>query len=353
MVVLTALLVVALIIISSLTAPSVNAPSNPLTPAPIFTVPPVTGTPIGTPGSHTPTLNVTQLPTARPHVSSTKATGKVHDIALSTRSMFRDISAGPGPRSTATRRRFATYFGGSGNAYHGRSLCVRDRWTGLVTRIGNADPYVHPVWSAGQRSLLFVRLRHGAKYPGARWLLLRYDRVSQHIRLLTVARGLALTPLGWRHARPLYLLAHANSTDSSLYTIAGGRSRFVSMMVPQAVDGSSLAPYGRFIAFMTPADCSDCALAIFDMSKDASWFGPTGIPSQEDIAWTPDGRAAVTLAGGVITKVDASSRQITQFSAPHSLPHVWADRMIASTTARGLRLIDTVTGRVYEAGKKG
>ena len=192
-----------------------------------------------------------------------------------------------------------------------------------------------------------MRVRPVSAFPGARWSLLVYDMRSRRSRVLADATGMDLSPLGWLDGAPLYSLAR--ETETSIYRVVGGRSHFISIMSTQPVTGPVLSPGGRFIAFVTPADCYWCSLYLFDVRALDSWYGPNGIPSKYSIAWTADGDAVVTMIGKNLAAIDAGSHHVRLYRRPSALPMVWNDPMIAEIDSDSIHLVDVITGRSFVA----
>jgi hypothetical protein len=222
---------------------------------------------------------------------------------------------------------------------------VRDRVNGRAVLVGRADPLVRPVWSADQRELLYVRVRQVQAFPGARWSLVEYDRLARRSRVLAAANAMTLSPLGWAQGKVLY--AVGRETATSVYRVVGGRSVYVAFLFTQALTEPSLSPGGRFVAYVTPTDCTWCTLSLFDMETLVSWFGPVGVPSKYTVAWTRDGGAVVTIVGKRVAAIDARTHAIRWFRRPSSLPAVWGDPMRAVVGRGSVRLIDEVTGRMW------
>jgi hypothetical protein len=158
---------------------------------------------------------------------------------------------------------------------------------------------------------------------------------------------MGLWPLGWRRSQILY--AVSNGSDSSIYAWSGGRSHFLSILIPQVVSAPSLSPGGNWIAFVTPADCAYCTLSIFDLNALTTWFGPAGAPSEYDVAWTANGQTLVTLLNGRPATIDLSSHHMRSFTLPVGLPSIWRHEMRATLDGGTLHLTDETSGRVFTA----
>lgn len=348
---LVALLVVVILAVSSLTAPTAKAPS------PTVSVP----TPPPTPGPNaTPHLNPTRTPThgpaATPSATKKKGLSVGPDMAgrpLAETSPSRLYAPAVGaarqvpPNATLSNDgRLAAYFDGGGDAYSGK-LDLVDTSSGARTSVGNADPYVRPVWSQDNRYLLYVRVVQTRAFPDAHWSLLRLDTRSHRVDVVARANAMTLIPLGWSGRRLLYLVG--NSTDTSLFARTARRSEFVSIVMAQPLTTATLAPNGRYIALGAPTTCyALCTLDIFDVHRPATWIGPTGMPDEFTLAWTDDGETVVTILKGRLATIQADTHATHFYSIPASLPRSWRHPMRAAILSDGLRLTDTITGRTYQ-----
>lgn len=353
-VILVALLVGAMLVLSSLLAPKVQAPTVPTTPGPI--------TPITTPGrSLTPAA--TPRPSgpsrARPTVGPTSVRTGVKDIALvparvEAKQRPHEILRGlrlsrPGLKLEA---RFVAVFAGIGDAYQGRTLIVRDRLRpGAARVVGRADPFIQPVWSPGRRSLYFVRVRQVSGIPGAEWALWRWDRGSGALHPLTVARAMVMIPLGVTGGHFLYVLSRA--ADSVVNVIEAGKPKYMETLISQPVSSAFLAPNGSGIAFAAPSSCGYCTVDIYDLRNFWIWYGPTGAPSDLDIAWFADGTGLVTYRGGQLVTVTNEASVSGIYSVPKKLPRRWVTPLRAAVVGSTLRLTNLITGQVYLAYQVG
>jgi len=215
------------------------------------------------------------------------------------------------------------------------------------TRIGRADPYIRPIVSADGRAVLFVRVSQVSAYPGARWTLLSYDRPTQRTTVLVRMTGMGLTPLGWRGADVLFTVA--NSTDTTIYAVRAGHVRVMSMLVPQPVNGATLSPGGHDVAYVTPADCDYCTLAMLNLDRLTTWHGPSGLPNEDSIAWSADGGSLAAPIGAHLGIVDTTSHVVRLYREPPGLPLDWNHVMTVSTHGRAVTLRDSWNGRVYSA----
>jgi hypothetical protein len=343
-IILVIILFIVIEVVSSLTAPPAKAPVIPPSPArPIIPTPRVTphATPHSTPRA-TPQSTPRTAPhaTAKPTAKSTAAPGR--DVALGNATLAEFRSA----RTSGAR--WIARFSGPGDAYQGKALVISFGPEGTERVIGRADPYVRPVWSPDQRSLLFVRARQVRQAPGASWSLDLFNRTTGTTREIAAERSMGVWPLGWRGGAVLF--AVSNGSDTSLYERAQGKTRFLSILVPQVVSAPSLSPDARNVVFLTPADCSFCALSIFDLDALTTWFGPAGAPSEYDVAWTADGRDVAAVLSGKLALIDVSSHHTSLYALPAGLPAIWQHPMSARIVVGGLELVDQVTGRVYRAG---
>jgi hypothetical protein len=236
-------------------------------------------------------------------------------------------------------------FTGSGDAYRGQTLVISRGVNGPSITVARADPYVRPVWSPDQRKLLFVTVRAARAIPGAAWTLHHYNRMTHRIAALASEPAMGFWPLGWRGDSIIY--AVSNGSDTSLYAWSRGKIQFLSILVPQVVSAPSLSPDGARVAFLTPADCSYCALSIFELTTLTTWFGPAGVPSEYDVAWTADGRTIVTMLNGKIAAIDLTNHHVASYARPAGLPALWPHSMSAALSGNRIRLTDQTTGRVY------
>lgn len=335
-VVLLAILLAALLIVASLTAPAANAPAP---------TPPSTPVVPKTPGKSTGT--VTPRNTPRPTIAPTiNHGGTSKDVGLG-RAPLANVAP-----ATALRRVTAgsvAYFGRRGNAYRGSMLYVRTQRSRTPRVVGQADRFVRPVWSPDRRALLYVTVAATARFPGARWSLLRYDlNTGTSTRIVQVV-GMGLEPLGWRNGRVLYTLAHSSGTDTSVFAAAPAGSHFLSILTTQEVNSASLSPDSRWIAFFSPADCSYCTLSLFDLENFTTWYGPSGTPNAYDLAWNRQGTDVVVKLGSHLAAIDTATHDIRTFDVPAHLPMVWSSPLTALLSAHGLTLIDQASGRSFVA----
>lgn len=346
---LTAILVAILFVVSSLTAPTAKAPVLPPTPGPVRVTPPATA-PRATPAPTAPRATSRARST---HAHANPSVTPKRDVALGSPSIRHMAETRPlaalerraGRQETwAQQAAWRPVFSGHGDAYHGMTLYLRDS-AGDMVRIGSADPYVRPVWSATASELLYARVRAVPRFPGALWSLMAYDLASRTVRRLTAVRGMGLTPLGWVRGGALYALASA--TDTSLFSVRAGISRFVSILVPQPVNAPSLSPDGDHVAFLTPSDCTYCSLAVFDISALKTWFGPTGIPSADDVAWARSGHRLATILGRNVEAIDVVTHDVRLYSRSPRLPAVWHDPFSAAFSGESIILTDSESGRRY------
>lgn len=332
-IVLAAVIIAILLIVSSLTAPPAKAPTVPTTPT--------IGTLVPTPGTPLP------VPTAKATAKPRKTSGTKKDLvptgassvlgrALARRSTWpSNAAASPDGKLIAFVR--------PGSAYGHNPLVVTRASTGSQQVIGYGDPYVHPVWSADGTTLLYGRVAGTSHYPGAEWSLME-THLGGATRVLARQRGLDVIPLGWIRGRPAYLVATA--TDTALYTVSAGRSRYISKIITQAVTSAQLSPNGRFIAFAAPTNCGFCTLDVFDISSLKLAFGPSGAASERDFAWTRDSRYVVATAKRGLATVDPLTGAAHFAALPRGLPQVWAHSMRV-TVGRSVVVTDSVTGERY------
>jgi hypothetical protein len=213
-----------------------------------------------------------------------------------------------------------------------------------------ADPYVTPVWSADAGRLLYVSVAATRAQPGTRWTLHEYDLAAHRSTTLVGSTSMALFPLGWWKSQPLY--AVADGTDTSLYTFSAGRAHFVSILQTQIVTSAGLSPSGRYIAMAVPTDCYRCSLDIFDLVHLKLWNGPTGMSDETQFAWSRAPEAVVTALSGTLAVVNPASHVVERFPPAGALPAHWSDSMAATISGGRVMLVDTVTGRSYESGRR-
>lgn len=339
--ILTILLLAVILVVSSLTAPPAKAPVVPPTPGPTST-PATRGTP-GPAATPTHTKGLSLAPSGRRGWSTLLSeTGTdVFARAVSQASRPRSGDA-PSPDGHSI-----AYFIQTGDAY-ARNLLFVARAGSTGTRVvGFGDPLVRPVWSPDGRYLVYVRVAPTGTFPGAAWSLILLDVRSGGSTVLVRQNAMNLTPLGWSHARLLYLVA--NTTDTSLYAVERGRVSFVSLLMPQPVITAELSPNGLFVALGAPTNCAYCTLEIYDLSALSMNVGPTGMPSETSFAWTSDSRLLVTQIGNGLDVVDRSGRVATHFRLPSSRFGLWSHPTVATVASHAVRLIDTVTHRIYQS----
>lgn len=347
-IVLIALAVVAVLLVSSLTASTAKAPAA--TPVGIPTAPATPG-PIVTP-------TVATTPRARPSATGTQQRGlssrirpkRLHRPILERRPTMPMRSILRSSDSPAARAGswIASFRGISGSGPTA-TLVVRNTVKGTVRRVGLANPYVRPVWSPGGTELLYVSSTATATFPGVRWTVYRYDLASARAAPIARVEALHVTPLGWWRGAPL--LASANQAVTRLQRVVGGRVRHVAIMMPQILTSALLSPDGTRVAFVAPTNCiTTCTLDVFDLATLEVWVGPTGVANPTTFTWTTDGRALVSLLNGTLARTDVATKRTTAYRVPDGLPGRWADLMRARDTGAGIRLIDSVSGRVYASG---
>jgi hypothetical protein len=326
-IVLTALLLAALLVVSTLLAPSAKAPTQ------TVTIP----TPPLTPARPTVTTPKPTRPTATP-------VKKKKDVSLAP-PVLSDLR----PHSYLTPR--SAYFEGHGGAYGGITLRFRDRLVGASFVVGQADPFVRPVWSRDYGALLYVRVRSTSRYPGALWTLLRYSVSSHRSVVVAHANAMQLAPLGWAGGGDLYLVA--TSSDTSIYQSSRRGKSFISMLMPQPITSGVLSPDGKYLAFTAPGSCSYCTLDIFDLSARTTWNGPSGMTSEYQAAWSSDSHYLVTLSANRLAAIDVHSHEVSYFTKPSHLPSTWSSGVRAIVSPRSLTLLDGNTGRAYSAQSTG
>jgi hypothetical protein len=328
--VLIVLLFAAIELVSSLVASPAKAPTtvNPPT-APL------------TPGRAATATGTTATPGARP--TATKAKKKLAPHALlRAMSAGRTVVAPSGVRHGASLAWFGPVHGADATA----SLHI-SRGT-LDSVVGEGNPYVRPVWSANGSSLLYARATSTAVFPGARWSLVRYDLSSHRSVGLVHRTAIHLQPLGWAHGAVLF--AVGTQADTSISSVKNGRVTHLSVVMPQLLTSSLLAPEGNDISFVAPANCvRTCTIDLFDLASLKAWVGPTGVQSPSAFTWTRDGRDVVARMGRSIDVIDARSHAVTSYPLPPALPGTWTNPYAATVSATGLRLTDTVTGASYVA----
>jgi hypothetical protein len=324
-----------LLLVSSLTAAPAKAPTVPTTPTP-------STSPIPLPSSQSSAT----IPTPRPTTAATESPGKKKDVvrtgagsvisrALARTRIASNAVASPNRRFVAFVRR--------GSAYGRNPVVVMNVRTGASRVVGYGDPFVRPVWNAKGTALLFGRVSRTHVFPGARWTLVQAG-LKGGSRALASAGGLDLVPLGWISQHPAYLVATA--TDTAVYTVVNGRPHYISKIITQIVSFARLSPNHRLIAFDVPTNCGFCTIDVFNLDTLRLAFGPSGGPSEQDIAWTSDSRSVVTPTRGGLAVVDAATGAWRRVSSPTGLPHVWPHQM-AVTLSADLTLTDTVSGAVY------
>lgn len=336
-IILIAAILAILLLVSSLTAAPAKAPTVPPTPTP----------PVLTPStSPTPSVRASGTPSTRATPSSTKK-----DIALVGRPpglAMRMTSLPPSaPNAVAAPRdRRVAYIASPGDAYARSPLRIWNRTTGVTRTISYGDRFVRPVWSADGSRILFARVAQISAYPGALWTLLEADLRTGSVRVLDRQNGLNLLPLGWRDGRPMYLMSTA--TDSSVFSISGGKRVFVSIVMPQVITAASMTRDGKYIGFAAPADCFFCTYDTFNLDELHPLVGPSGGQNGGDIAWSRHSDTmAVPLKDRIgIVRADTVS-VITTYPRPDGLPPVWTHPMTFTRDKHTLTLTDTVTHHNY------
>lgn len=328
------LLIIVVTVVSSLTAPTVKAPTVPPTVGPISRTP---GTPPAPKPVPSGTAGANHKHVALGSIMLNEHTGSAVYGAVF-RNSFREVSPAMQPRGHVV-----AYFGREGTAYQHVPLLMR--YGAWAHRVGYGDRFVRPVWSPDGHHLLYVRVRARSGIPGAQWTLMRWDQRVNGSSAVATVTALALTPLGWRHGRPLYSVAQ--STATNVYTVDAGRSRLLGTVLAQPLVDMALSPNGRYLAFGAPDNCAHCTLDIFDLNRGVVWAGPTGMPSASALAWNRDGTLLVGDMGVRVSLINPTDHAIRYAPAPVRLPHRWPDIMRATLGDSGVSLRDTVTGQVY------
>lgn len=346
------LLLIVVSVVSSLTAPTAKAPTVPPTVGPINRTPTST-TPTthpSTPGARTPGTRTMPKPSP-----SATAKGKHKRIALAPLTLNEQsgesayaalpdrgtsiVSPAVSPHGTAV-----AYFTKAGGAYQHVPLVVRDRQDTL--HIGYGDRFIRPVWAPNGRYLLYLHVRETRGNPGARWTLMKWDRRVNRSQALTAANALDMLPLGWRHGHVIYMLGR--STASDVYTIAAGHTSYLATVLSQPLMNVSLSPDGNYLAFGAPANCGNCTLDLYDLTRSTFWGGPTGMPNGSTLAWT---RGGATLVGEVnrrLAVVTARDHTVRYVALPPGIPRYWSNLMRASVAnPNRIVLEDSVSGKVY------
>jgi hypothetical protein len=334
-IVLTALLIVAILIVSSLSAPSAKAPTAPLTPGPI--------TPIATAVKTTP--HAVPSPTHKKKTLGSLLVDRrgVQEMEHSPGdSMLRRASALNAGDVAVRSHEHVAWFTPPGYGSPRAVLHVQSLPHGRQLNLGAADSIVKPVWSAGGRYLLYVRLFRPQPSTGPRWTLLQFDaRTETSIRLVTVS-GYAMTPLGWWHAHPLFLIS--NSSDTSLFVVKAGRAHYVTVLAPQIITSAALSPTAPLIAFAAPTNCYNCTLEMFDLRTADAWSGPSGIANESLMAWSDDGRYVFTVVNGKIVQMPSSIGGRSKVGGTARLSRIWRHTMRVSIVRTGVRITDQITG---------
>lgn len=339
MVVLTALLVIAILVVSSLSAPSVKAPTTPPTPGPI--------TPISSPGTTAPINTPRALPSPT-HKKKTLGSTLTHRPAI--QALDRSPSASMLERAdqwnpvgiVVRSHDHVAWFAPAGYGSPSAVLHVRFLADGTQVTVGGADSLVKPVWSGGGRYLLYVAHLRSASPAGTRWTLSQYDAQKRTSTRLATLPGLAMTPLGWRREKPLFLVA--NSSDTSLFTLDAGQAHFLDVLAPQIITSAELSPDADGVAFLAPTNCYNCTLEFFDLRKRIAWSGPSGIANESLLAWSNDGGHVLTMVKGRIVLEPSSAGASPEYGGTGALPTTWKHSLTASIQGRGVRILDRITG---------
>jgi Tol biopolymer transport system component len=253
------------------------------------------------------------------------------------------------PASTLDGHRLA-YFVRRGDAYGRNPLLVEERGARSETELGFGDPFVRPVWSSNGRYLLYVRVEETRAFPSARWSLVQLDTATGKNRVLARHNALNLTPLGWLHGKPLYLIA--TGTETSLFTISAGHSSFVGIFMPQIVTWGLLSPDGRYIAFGVPASCSYCTLHLYDLAEGRATAVLTGMVNELSMMWTRNGSRLIAAVRDQLAVVSPDSRSVEYVSLPGGLPNLFYHPARAGISAESVELVDILTGRKYRSSRK-
>jgi hypothetical protein len=343
--ILVILFIIILFIVSSLTAPSVKAPVVPPTPGPLKTAtsrPTTTKTPRASPGpSKTATKKTLGLGARSRRTPPTLMLERGNGLVRYHPAPGWPVGAVPARAGGAV-----AFFNGPGDAYGRSRLYVRPA-NGSRVLVGAGDALIPPVWSADGRSLLFVRVSAVKQMPLARWTLLLFDVQTHRVQVLAQNIGLSLTPLGWRGSDILYLLA--NSTDTSMYTVAGGHAVFRTLLMPQVITSAVLSPGARYLAFTAPTNCGYCTLDIYDFAQDSIWIGPSGVLEYDRFVWSNDGRTLAAQLYSSLLLVDVLSHRLRYCSAGRDLSHLWRPSLRARIAGGTLILYDSLGGASYRA----
>ncbi|GAC1399870.1 MAG: hypothetical protein NVSMB52_13460 [Chloroflexota bacterium] len=156
---------------------------------------------------------------------------------------------------------------------------------------------------------------------------------------------MALEPLGWSHGKILYTVA--TEADTGIYEVGAHGNRFLGILVPQPITGVSLSPDGNVVAFSAPAGCDYCTLNLFDLHTKMLWNGPSGAPSELDLAWTLSGDAVIVPGVNSLRAITVRSHSIRTFARPSGLPQRWVHQVTAHILANTLQLSD-LRGVTYQ-----
>jgi hypothetical protein len=328
-----------LLLVSYFTAAPAKAPTVPLTPTP----PPLTPSAAPTPSAG---ATRTSPPTTRPKPTHTKK-----EIAVADRPPGLALRLPSKPPDTANavasrNGREVAYIPPAGDAYARSPVKIWSRASGVSRTISYADRFVRPVWSSDGTRILFVRVTQTPAYPGALWTLLEADARSGSVRVLDRQNGLNMLPLGWRDGRPLYLVSTA--TDSSLFSIVGGKRHFISILMPQVITAAFLSRDAKYVAFAAPSDCFFCTYDTFNLDMLHPLVGPSGGHNENNIAWARHGDdMAVPLKDRIGIVRAETVGVVTTYPLPAGLPPIWTHPMTFRRTAHKLTLTDTVTRATY------
>jgi hypothetical protein len=198
---------------------------------------------------------------------------------------------------------------------------------------------------------LFVTVRPSNSFPGARWTLHLYNVGALRSTVLVSATSMGMFPLGWSSGRILYAQAFASGTN--VYQVVTGRGRFISILLTQPLTSALLSPDGTKVAFTAPSSCDYCTLDTFDLRTLSGSYGPSGLSSEDDIAWSDDSRSVLALAGTRLLWVGLDGAVQARYLPPSRLPQIWTHPMRVSSGPGPHRvtLLDTATGATFVAAE--
>jgi hypothetical protein len=73
------------------------------------------------------------------------------------------------------------------------------------------------------------------------------------------------------------------------------------------------------------------------------------MPNETTLAWTAEGGELVVRLGDRLRVFSEDGRASREFALPRGLPSRWVHPMQVTVSSGAIRLVDTVTGRVFQS----